>query len=241
MEDRLYTREDWAALERESPDVRYEFVHGRVIAMAGGSVRHAEVKHRVERALGTALEGRCLVAGSDLRVETVGKKVYRLPDVVAVCDEADVVEIPGVGEAIQNPTLLVEVLSESTSREDLEEKLIEYMALDSLREYWVVDPDKPRLLQYVRDAPFIAYTSEEATLRSEALGLEIALAEIYARSGPPRGRAASADVGSCTRGVIWMCNNGPPAATHAASPPPSPRGPGPRPAPAARARGTPGG
>ena len=187
MEDRLYTREDWAALERASPDLRYEFVHGRLLAMAGGSIRHAEVKHNVERALGAALEGRCLVAGSDLRVETVGKKVYRLPDVVAVCDEADVVEIPGVGEAIQNPTLLVEVLSESTSREDLEEKLIEYMALDSLQEYWVVDPDKPRVLQYVRGAPFIAYASSEATLHSETLGLELALATIYRRSRPASG------------------------------------------------------
>ena len=180
MEDRLYSVADWAQVEAESSDLRYEYVHGRLVAMAGGSLRHAEVKGNAGRALGAALSARCLVAESDVRVETVGKGVYRLPDIVVVCGEADVVEIAGVGEAVRNPTLLVEVLSESTSREDLEEKLIEYLALESLVEYWVIDPDKPRLLQYVRGGTFLAYTSEEAMLRSEALGLEVPLRTLYA-------------------------------------------------------------
>ena len=180
MEDRLYSFEDWAAIEAASPDVRYEYVHGRLIAMAGGKLRHAEVKASVADAVRRGLGGRCSVTESDVRVETVGKKVYRLPDIVVYCGRPDVVEIAGVGEGVRNPTLLVEVLSESTSREDLEEKLVEYLALDSLVEYWVVDPDKPRVLQYVRGGTFVAYTSEEATLRSEALGLEIPLKALYA-------------------------------------------------------------
>ena len=186
MEDRLYSFEDWAVLEAESPDVRYEYLRGRLVAMAGGSLRHAEIKARVADAIRQRLGARCSVTESDVRVETVGKKVYRLPDVVVYCGTPEVVELPGIGEAVRNPTLLVEVLSESTSREDLEEKLIEYLALDALQEYWVIDPDKPRVLQYVRGGTFVAYTSEEATLRSETLGLEIPLKAIYPISGVGR-------------------------------------------------------
>ena len=183
MEDRLYDFEDWAALEAESPDVRYEYVYGRLFAMAGGTLRHAEIKARVADAIRQRLGARCSVTESDVRVETVGKKIYRLPDVVVYCGTPEVVDLPGIGEAVRNPTLLVEVLSASTSREDLEEKLIEYVALESLQEYWVVDPDKPRLLQFVRGGTFVAYTSEDATLRSEALSLEIPLSVLYATSG----------------------------------------------------------
>ena len=183
MEDRIYTLEDWATLEAKSPDLRYEYAHGRLLAMAGGTLRHAEIKARVADAIRRLLGGRCSVTESDLRVETVGKRIYRLPDIVVYCGEPEVVNIAGVGEAIRNPTLLVEILSESTSREDLEEKLIEYMALRSLMEYWVVDPEKVRVIQYVRGGSFVAYTSEGATLRSEGLGLEIPLAALYGTTG----------------------------------------------------------
>ena len=145
MEDRTrsaYTIEEWAALEAERADVRYEYVYGHLIAMAGGTLRHAEVKSEVADAVRQRTRKRCIVTESDVRVETVGEHVYRLPDVVVYCDAPRITAIPGVGEALQNPTLLVEVLSKHSVQDDLENKLAEYLTLSSLEEYWVVDPDE---------------------------------------------------------------------------------------------------
>jgi hypothetical protein len=37
------TVEEYLALERESPDVRYEYVDGHVLMLAGGSLKHSRV------------------------------------------------------------------------------------------------------------------------------------------------------------------------------------------------------
>lgn len=50
-----------------------------------------------------------------------------------------------LGEALLNPTVLVEVLSKATEEYDRGEKFAHYMRIPSLREYVLVSQDTPRI------------------------------------------------------------------------------------------------
>jgi Uma2 family endonuclease len=111
-----YTYNDYVALERMS-NVKHEFIDGDIYAMAGGSPEHAELQVRVSTALGTQLGDRCHVYSSDLRVRVLATGLGTYPDVSVLCGpvERDLEE----KTAVVNPTVIVEVLSNST--EDLTE------------------------------------------------------------------------------------------------------------------------
>jgi Uma2 family endonuclease len=79
--------------------------------------------------------------------------------------------------------LIVEVTSDSTQARDHSDKLAAYTELDSLQECWMVDPEKPLLTQYTRDADgwrYLAHTALSDTVESTAFDLEIPLRDVYA-------------------------------------------------------------
>ncbi|MFP4228633.1 MAG: Uma2 family endonuclease [Salinivenus sp.] len=176
---RSYTVEEYLELDREAENERYEFQHGSVIPMAGAEPEHNQIKDNVSRELGNRLVSRnCYVMTSDQRVRVSFGYVY--PDVVVACEPSYETTRP---RTLQNPELIVEVTSESTQARDHSDKLAAYTDLDSLREYWVIDPEKPLLTQYTRDADgwrYKAHTSLSDRVESEAFDLEVPLRDIYA-------------------------------------------------------------
>ena len=62
-------------------------------------------------------------------------------------------------------------------------KLSAYIELDSLQEYWIAQPDRVLLTQYVRDEEnwlLYMYTQLEATLHSPLFGIDVPLNDLYA-------------------------------------------------------------
>ena len=176
---RSYTVDEYLELDREATDERYEFQHGTVIPMAGAEPEHNQLKDNVSRELGNRLVGReCLVMTSDQRARVSFGYVY--PDVVVACDPTYEDTRP---RTLQNPELIVEVTSDSTQARDHSDKLAAYTELDSLQEYWVLDPEKPLLTQYTRDADgwrYRAYTDLSDTVNSDTFDLEVSLRTLYA-------------------------------------------------------------
>jgi Uma2 family endonuclease len=68
-------------------------------------------------------------------------------------------------DTLLNPTLLVEVLSESTERYDRGRKAEHYRSITSLGEYLLVSQQEPRIERYRRHG-------EREWLLSEAIGLD---------------------------------------------------------------------
>jgi len=135
----LATYDEYLALEAQS-DVKHEYIDGLVVAMAGGTLEHARLAAKVLQLLGRALDGRaCRVFGSDARVRVRKTNRSTYPDVTVVCGE--ILRADDDKEAIANPIVLVEVLSESTERSDRGEKFAHFRRLPSLREYVLVSPD----------------------------------------------------------------------------------------------------
>lgn len=160
-------------------EARHEYWDGRVVAMAGAEPEHNKITANLTFELMARLRDRgCSVVSSDQRVQVGLRYVY--PDVVATCGKEDFLDT--TPRTLLNPTLLVEVLSASTHETDVEEKLLAYTRLESLQEYWMVSSARPLVMRYVRrgeDWILYAAMGLEAVLRSEHLGVEIPMPDVY--------------------------------------------------------------
>jgi Uma2 family endonuclease len=98
-------------------EVRHEFLNGEVWAMAGGTPQHGALAVSMTLALGAALRGKpCRGFSSDVRVRIPDTGLSTYPDLSIVCGELETA--PDDKDAITNPTVLVEVLSDSTEAYD---------------------------------------------------------------------------------------------------------------------------
>lgn len=142
------TFEDFVVSERDSAS-KHEWIDGVVYAMAGGSVEHGRLATNVTAALRAKLAGRCRVFSSDVMLYVRETNLATYPDGSVVCGALDVQQVlrngKVIGEAITNPTLIVEVLSDSTESYDRGEKFAHYMRLSSLSEYVLVSQDERRV------------------------------------------------------------------------------------------------
>lgn len=139
--------EDFLDAERTS-DVKHEWLDGVIYAMAGGSLEHSRLASNINSALKAAL-GHCEVFQSDAMLYVRATKLSTYADVTVVCSavESQKVERNGrvIGEALLNPTVIVEVLSDSTEEYDRGEKFAHYMTIPSLQEYVIVSQQEPKI------------------------------------------------------------------------------------------------
>jgi len=140
---------EYLAAEAKS-DVRHEFLDGEVFAMAGGTPEHAALAAAVIAGLINALRGKpCRVYSSDLRVRVEATGLTTYPDASVVCGQLETsAQDPN---AIVNPVVLIEVLSESTESYDRGAKAAHYRRIPSLREYVLVAQHEPLVEVYRRN------------------------------------------------------------------------------------------
>src|SRR6185503_12925135 len=97
--------------------VRHEYLQGEVFAMAGGTPEHSALAKAVAVRLSVALDGKpCRVFGSDLRVRVEATDLSTYPDVTVVCGKLERSALDQ--NAVVNPVLLVEILSDTTEAYD---------------------------------------------------------------------------------------------------------------------------
>lgn len=151
------TEEDYLALEQDS-EIKHEYVAGEIFAMSGAGRRHNLIALNVSSDLHSQLANRpCEVYQSDMRVQVKATGAYRYPDIAVVCGEPEF--FASQPESLLNPTLLIEILSESTASVDRGEKLAEYRRIPTLQEYLLISQDAPRIERYLKqDAHNWLYT-----------------------------------------------------------------------------------
>lgn len=167
--------DEYVRLEATS-SIKHEFLGGEVYAMAGGSPEHAALAARVAVALGAAArDGACEVFTSDLRVRVTATGLVTYSDLTVVCGEWQ--RDPQDPNTVINPSLLVEVLSDSTASYDRGEKLAQYQRIDSLQEILLVAHDARRLELWRREAErwtlLVAHTGERLVLEAVAATLDV--------------------------------------------------------------------
>ncbi|WAJ31088.1 Uma2 family endonuclease [Antarcticirhabdus aurantiaca] len=137
----------WA--EIQPGESRYELIDGiPVRLMAPEAARHVDAKARIwllmSRAIrSAALPCRAFVDGIGVRTD---KRGYRIPDVTVTCGTVD------DGSAIvEDPIVLVEVVSPGSTRRDAGDKLLDYFRIGSLVHYLIVYPDAGRIVHHRRE------------------------------------------------------------------------------------------
>jgi len=175
------TPEEYLALERKSP-LKSEYFNGEIFAMGGATEHHNLIVANIVAELRGQLKGRpCKTYPSDMRVKVSPTGLYTYPDVVVVCDKA--LFDDDQKDTLLNPTLIVEVLSESTKDYDRGGKFEHYRAVESFKEYVLVAQDKHHVEHCVRQPDRRWLLSEtnrlEDTLELTSIGCRLALAEVY--------------------------------------------------------------
>jgi Uma2 family endonuclease len=164
---------DW----HDGTDTRHMLIDGVVVAMAPPSGHHSIIAGNTAIAVGRRLKPPCRVlveAGLRLPGETCVQA-----DVAVTCETIDPRRL------MEQPALLVEVLSPSTRRDDLGVKVPAYEEMGSVREIWAVESEQRSVRVWRRtEGGWIKTLPIRAGgFRSEALEDEVALDELYAGTG----------------------------------------------------------
>jgi len=156
-------------------DTRHELVDGYLYPMTGASLRHDEIAMNLAGALHTHLRGKpCRVYKSDVKVQIADDFYY--PDIVVRCGDS----VSAADQySLNDPRLIIEVLSPSTQRFDRGDKRLAYHKIDSLSDYILVAQDSVMVEQFSTDAASVRLESGSDVLVIESLQFSIPLSEIY--------------------------------------------------------------
>ncbi len=157
---------------------RYELFRGEVFAQAAERAAHWEVKLATHVALLAAIKAKALPChvvpdGATVRIDAA--TAYE-PDAMVYCGEP----ISPDALLVENPVVIVEVLSPSTGRTDQGRKLADYFRLPSVAHYLIIDPDEVLIIHHQRHgADILTRILREGTITLNPPGIEVAVGEIY--------------------------------------------------------------
>ena len=167
---------DFLAWE-ERQEGKWEFDGFAPVPMVGVTRAHALIQANVSAALVNRLRGGpCRFLGNEMKVQTAG--AIRYPDGVVTCTLGGMADL-----VVEDPVILVEILSPGTERTDRVEKAREYRATPSVRRYVMLRQDRAAAEVHARDGESDRWLSlllvEADTLALPEIGVELPLAELY--------------------------------------------------------------
>lgn len=179
VKQKLYSVSEYFALEDQS-EVRHEFINGNLFEMSGASREHNIICQNVfltlidfARALGF------IVFVENMKVKIPTEEIYFYPDIIMTKEPQS-----EKNKFVQfSPSLLVEVLSESTRVKDLTDKFIQYRKIDTLEYYMLVEPEKVLVLLNFKNEEgeweMASFTNKEETVILPKLNISFKVSEIY--------------------------------------------------------------
>ena len=142
-----FTPEEYLAIERRA-ECKSEYFNGEIFAMSGASPQHVLIVTNVVSELRWQLKKRpCTVYSTDLRLKVSLTGLYAYPNVIVVCGKPEFEN--DHEDTLLNPTLIVEVLSDSSKDYDRGGKFEQYRTLESFTEY-VLYLERPQMTLFRR-------------------------------------------------------------------------------------------
>ncbi|MFH7030640.1 MAG: Uma2 family endonuclease [Heteroscytonema crispum UTEX LB 1556] len=173
------TVEEYLQLEQTS-EIRHEYLEGEIFAMAGASEEHNLIAGNIYALLRPHLRGTpCRAFVSDMKVQLKVQKadIFYYPDLLVTCDPNDRERYFKT-----RPTLIVEVLSNSTKTTDKREKRINYQSIENLQEYVLVSQEEIKVEVYRKDPQgnwLLEILGKDNELHLDSIGLTLTMADIY--------------------------------------------------------------
>ncbi len=139
-----YTVDDYFAWPEEE---RIELIDGVIYNMSSPTDVHQIIASELFVKIHTFIRqnrGDCIpvISPIDVQINEDDKTIIQ-PDIVVVCDRRKFQK----GRIIGAPDFIAEILSPATRKKDMTKKLEKYLDA-GVREYWIVDPVKKRVLVY---------------------------------------------------------------------------------------------
>ncbi|MDB9374898.1 Uma2 family endonuclease [Nodularia sphaerocarpa] len=173
------TPEEYLDMEEQS-DIKHEYIDGYIYVMAGALDSHVTIAGNLFALLRNHVRGsgcRTYIADMKARIESLNRFYY--PDVMVTCDQRDQ-ETPAYKRF---PTLIVEVLSDSTEAFDRGDKFADYQLLETLEEYVLINTKRQRVECFRRNHQGLwvlqSYTAEKTSFRLNSIDFEATIAELY--------------------------------------------------------------
>jgi Uma2 family endonuclease len=172
--------EEYLNMEWENGQ-RYEFWNGELLAMAGGSMNHSEISGNIYASLRPLVKKQsCKIFYNDFALQSLSGNHFFLPDVVITCDKSDFES----EKSIKNPSIIVEVLSDSTELYDRSKKWEQYRKIKSLQYYLLVSQNEYSVNMYHRPNEstlfyYQSFSGLDASISFTTMGFELSLKEIY--------------------------------------------------------------
>lgn len=187
----LYTIEQYLAIERRSEE-RYEYLDGEIFAMAGESIAHGDICTGLGGFLHSQLRGTpCRVLVKDTKFRSgptppprSTKGLFSYPDLVVICGKVQFHNEHQ--DVVLNPTVIIEVLSESTESFDRGEKFQRYQLWNpTLTDYLLVSQTSPLIEHFIRQTDgswsYHIYSGMEQRIFINSINCELRLPDVYER------------------------------------------------------------
>ena len=165
---------DWEATQTE----RHEYYVGSIYAMAGMSYAHSIRATNLVQVFGRALRPPCRMHTEGLKVQLGAAFVY--PDALILCGSPTF--YGSRTETITNPTVIFEILSESTEAFDRGEKFRRYRSLEGLQAVVFVSQNQPLVEVWTRAGEswnVREYETLDAILTLTDPDVAVPLSELY--------------------------------------------------------------
>lgn len=184
LEQTYVTQEQYLERERAA-DFKSEYYAGQIFAMSGGTAPHSIIGGNIHGLFWLQLRDHdCTAFNSDMRVKVSPTGLFTYPDVSVVCGEIKYAD--ETNDLLENPVLIVEVLSPSTQHYDRGEKFAHYQRLQSLTDYLLVSAHVMRVEHFVRQGDdqwlLTMHHGPDAVVGIASLGCELRLSDIYRRA-----------------------------------------------------------
>ena len=156
-------------------DIRHEYIEGEVYAMVGAHKYHNQIVMTVSNVFYNHLLGKpCQPYASDMKVKIDRKYFY--PDVMVDCSQVD------ADYYIEQPSIIVEVLSKSTRQHDKTVKRLAYFQIASLKEYVLIEQDFVEIEFWSRDEnnywqQLVYYLGDD--IHFQSIDLTVSVEDIY--------------------------------------------------------------
>jgi len=181
--NRKYSFAEYMAMEETSLE-KHDFYHGEIFAMAGSTKNHNNIILNIGVALRTSKKTGCDIFIGGMKLEIEKEQFYVYPDLIYTCDDG----IKGSDLFVKKPSIIFEVLSDSTALYDKEVKLKYYKRIQSLN-YYVLIAQKEIMVEVysrINDTQIWQYQTFEnmnEIIEFEKLGVSLPVAVIYEEIG----------------------------------------------------------
>jgi Uma2 family endonuclease len=133
QDSKKYSFAEYLALEETSIE-RHDYYHGEIFAMAGGSKAHNKIILNIAISLKETKKSGCDIFIDGMKLELEKEAFYVYPDLMYTCDD----NVEDQALFVKSPSIIFEVLSESTALYDREVKLKYYKKIKQLQYYVLV-------------------------------------------------------------------------------------------------------